>query len=173
MNPQAAKNHLEWLHLKYLSKQLNLNIRPRHDGWDLSSEKHEFELKTRLYYLNRSWTPESNIWFFISEKQRLAYESEADKPLYWIFMGALPAKQLKHIKTINEDYILKRNVYVTPWDIYKNFKVGKAVSNSKLGPGRVFSQKMIQSLLDFEKYDLNKGTLYLPKNEGLEYLLRP
>jgi hypothetical protein len=171
MDAQPAKYALEKLHTKYLVENLNLQVEEKYD-WDLCSEKHNFELKTRLYYLDRSHAPPDNIWFFISENQRLDYEEMTDKEMYWIFLASKPAKELKDIDELTEDYILHRNIFFTPWDIYKHFKVGTAIENSKLGPGRTLGQRRIQKLIDFDKYKLDKANIFFPQKEDLEYLLK-
>lgn len=169
MESQAAKNYLEELHIKYLLKHFNLQPGKRKRGWDFFATRHCLELKTRLYYLDRNF---GNTWFGLPEKQCTAYKAADGKERYWLLVAAMPAKPLEYVNKLTERYIVRRDIFFVPWEIYLQFPLGKAAENSKFGPERHVSVRHLKELEDFDIHSLPKAEIFLPKGAGLEYLLK-
>ncbi len=169
MHYQAAKKALEELHTKYLLKHFNLQKGNRSKGWDFFSDKHCFEFKSRLYYLHKNF---GNTWFGLPEKQCAKYKSEDGKEMYWLFMASMPAKPLRDVTKLTEAYIVHRDIFFAPWEIYKKYPLGTAKENNKLGPERHLSVKNLKKLIDFDVRDLPKAKVFFSKGAGLEYLLK-
>ena len=168
MYHQAAKRALERLHINYLLKHFNLQLGNINKGWDFFSDKHCFELKTRLYYLDRNF---GNTWFGLPEKQCVNYKPQEGKEAYWLFMASMPAKPLGNVEKLTESYITHRDIFFVPWDVYQKYPLGTAKENNKLGPERHLSVVHLKEL-DFEIKSLPKANVYLYAGAGLEYLLK-
>ena len=175
MKPEEKRNFTEKLHREYLIRKLNLNsMEP--GGFDFSSKRHFLELKSRLCLFNAKGQV-SNIWWALSEPQIKDYEERYESlemDFLWILVHGLtrrPCRELNSKKQIR-DSIYHRDIFIAPWEVYKLSPLGKEGENTKTGPYRHISRKKLAKLVELYPLRLEGGTLYLPKQKGLEYLIK-
>jgi len=174
LNPRQKTNYSEKVHIRYLTKYLNVErFGHKGNGYDLVSEPHFFELKTKLCLFNKSG-PTKNIWWPLSQPQIGGYE-KANTPKLWMFVHAFtrkPSSQLTTKRQLRES-IYHRDVFVAPWEIYKQSPLGNEGKNAKgVGPYRHVSRKNLMKWVQFYRHQIHQGTLYLPVGHNLEYLIK-
>lgn len=127
-------------------------------------------MKSRLYYLDRKEGPVDNMWFFMPEKQ--SSKRDYTYRRFWLFLAALPAKPIRDVTTLDENYIIHRDIFFAPWKIYTFFKLGEHAAKNKYGPGRNVSIKFLKNNIPFNIKYLEKSKIFFPKGENLESLLK-
>ena len=176
MNSDEKKNVTERLHIKYLAENLNVNPNLGAEGFDFSSDRHLLELKSRLCLFNKHG-PTDNIWWALSEPQIRDYEEKYDsseKGFLWMFVHAFtrdPCYQLKSEREIRKS-IYRRDIFIAPWNIYKESPLGNEGRYTKTGPYRHVSRKNLLKRVIFKQTEIKEGRLYLPKGNELDYLLQ-
>jgi len=176
MNSQEKKNFAEKIHIEYLLSNLALEVFNPAGGFDLVSERHLLELKSKLCLFN-SRTHMDNIWWALSDPQIQDYEAryaENGKGFLWIFLHAFtnkPSSELRSKRQLGES-IYRRDVFIAPWEVYESSPVGRTGDRTKTGPYRHVGRKRLLEMVDFYETPIENGKLYLPKNSDLEYLVR-
>lgn len=176
MNSQEKTNFAERIHIEYLVENLRLEVFNLRGGFDFISERHLLELKSKLCLFN-SRTHMENIWWALSDPQIRDYEArhaDKGKGFLWIFLHAFtnkPSIELRSKRQLKAS-IYRRDVFIAPWEVYKSSPVGRTGDRTKTGPYRHVGRKRLLEMVDFYEIPIEKGTLYLPKNGGLEYLVR-
>ena len=169
-----VKPKIERIHISYLINNFNLeypeslNLKLNRIRPDLAGETgvnvHLFELKSRLYPVNQTGPrkrPESDFaWWSLEETQIKNYENLANANnygLFWIFMLGRVKERISDKKTVVENCIQHRDIYVAPWKIYKTVALSGA-SQRNIGLSRLKRE------LDFTERSVRKGTLFISKS---------
>jgi len=167
----SVKTRIETIHLDYLCNNFNL-IRPAAEfktdnvRLDLTGidGKCLFELKSRNFpenQANKRKRPISDFsWWQLWEDQIKNYEEFAkEKGInpFWIFLLANTEKELSKTKDLDEDLIIKRDIYVLPWDAYN-------LTNVTNSNQRYLGLARLKREYNFSEKAIKKGKLFIAEN---------
>jgi len=168
-----ARESIEKIHLEFLCENFKLrralpSISPKGYEFDLTADKNLFELKSRTFPKNQNGhykkRPKSDYeWWKCEVKQTEVYEHWAkvnEYSLYWLFLRGDTQKSLTQINSLNEDSIIKREIYLLPWKTYN------IVNPDARGTARHIGLTKIKRNYDFESKEINKGIIHLEKSNA-------
>ncbi len=170
-----VRNSIEKIHLEYLTKSFKLQVGKDFKGYDKfklnncypdlfndgNTIESVFELKSRTYprKQGKKNRPKKDFcWWTLNPKQIERYqrldEQDPSFKLYWILLLGETEKRLKDTRNLREDSVIRRDVYVLPWNAYK------IVEPSPCG-NRNLGIKKVKDNFKFNKSDIHKGILFM------------
>ena len=171
-----VKKNIEKVHIRYLCKEFDLlttknsNLEKSEGVPDLIGKEHDglvksiFELKSKNYPLiqrsERQRPKEDFEYYRLVNSQIEFYEQRINSQnvsAYWIFIIGETYKEPSLINYLDEKKILKRDIYVLPWNMHEQIHLTKT-------DHKHISLKKINNQFSFLEEELVKGKVFLEES---------